>query len=563
MQTVAAFLVKYPELAVYLTIAAGYLIGRIRVGRISFGPVTGSLFAGLLIGQLADIPIAPMAKSILFVLFLFGIGYSVGPQFMQSLKRDGLKPMLLAVVVCVTGLLGATAMAKLLRLDPGYAAGLLSGALTESPAIGTATEAISHLPLPEAQRQLYASHVAVADAVCYLFGVIIVIVFLTEVAPRLMKIDLHAEALELERKYGIQRSRANLFSAWRRFEMRAYRLGADSPAAGAPVSAAEERGARHARLFVQRVRRGDEIIEADPTFVLQPGDVVAVSGPRDTLVSLLGDGPQEVEDQLLLDVPVATVDVLLTNRDLAGRTLEQLAQGEWTRSLYLRAITRGGEKLPLAPGITLERGDIVHLVGPETIIERAASRIGPIIAPTTDTDFVSLGLAIFLGGLVGVLVAVPIGDTRISLSSSVGVLLAGLAVGHLRTRFPLFGRIPDGAINLMTSLGLAAFVGMVGLHAGPIFFPALAEAGLGLLFGGMVVTATPMVVGLLFGRFVLRMNPVLLLGALAGSQTMTAGMAAVQARSGSPVAVLGYTPAYPLGHILLTTWGTVIVGLMA
>jgi putative transport protein len=169
---------------------------------------------------------------------------------------------------------------------------------------------------------------------------------------------------------------------------------------------------------VQRVRRGDEIIEADPTFVLQPGDVVAVSGPRDTLVSLLGDGPQEVEDQLLLDVPVATVDVLLTNRDLAGRTLEQLAQGEWTRSLYLRAITRGGEKLPLAPGITLERGDIVHLVGPETIIERAASRIGPIIAPTTDTDFVSLGLAIFLGGLVGVLVAVPIGDTRISLSSS-------------------------------------------------------------------------------------------------------------------------------------------------
>jgi putative transport protein len=115
----------------------------------------------------------------------------------------------------------------------------------------------------------------------------------------------------------------------------------------------------------------------------------------------------------------------------------------------------------------------------------------------------------------------------------------------------------------MTSLGLAAFVGMVGLHAGPIFFPALAEAGLGLLFGGMVVTATPMVVGLLFGRFVLRMNPVLLLGALAGSQTMTAGMAAVQARSGSPVAVLGYTPAYPLGHILLTTWGTVIVGLMA
>lgn len=562
MQAAGAFLVKYPELAVYLTIAIGYLIGKVKVAGISFGPVTGSLFAGLLIGQVADIPIAAMAKSMLFVLFLFGIGYSVGPQFMQALKRDGLRPVLLAVVVGVTGLLAATAVAKLLGLDPGYAGGLLSGALTESPAIGTATEAISHLPIPEAQRQLYASHVAVADAVCYLFGVIIVIVFLSEVAPRLMKVDLRVEAVELERKYGIQRTKQNQFSAWRRFELRAYRLRADSPVAGTQVSAAERR-VTDARLFVHRVRRGEEIIETAPDFVLQAGDVVAVSGPRATLVDLLGDGPQEVEDQLLLDVPVATADVLLTNKDLAGRTLAELAQGEWTRSLYLRAVTRGGEKLPLAPGITLERGDILHLVGPETIVTRAAGRIGPVIAPTTETDFVTLGLAIFLGGLVGVLLVVPVGDMRISLSSSVGVLLAGLAVGHLRTRYPLFGRIPDSAIGLMTSLGLAAFVGMVGLHAGPVFFPALAEAGVGLLFGGMLVTAAPMVVGLLFGRYVLRMNPVLLLGALAGSQTMTAGMAAVQARSGSPVAVLGYTPAYPVGHIILTTWGTVIVGLIA
>src|SRR3954452_9546739 len=220
MGAVQAFLIKYPELAVYLTIALGYLIGRINVGGISFGPVTGSLFAGLLIGQLAEIPIANMAKSLLFMLFLFGIGYSVGPQFMQSLKRDGLKPVLLAVVVGLTGLVAATVVAKVLGLDPGYAGGLLSGALTESPAIGTATEAISHLPLPEEQRQLYASHVAVADAVCYLFGVIIVILFLSDVATPLMKVDLRAEAGELERKSCIQRSKANLFSAWRKFELR-------------------------------------------------------------------------------------------------------------------------------------------------------------------------------------------------------------------------------------------------------------------------------------------------------------------------------------------------------
>jgi len=142
-------------------------------------------------------------------------------------------------------------------------------------------------------------------------------------------------------------------------------------------------------------------------------------------------------------------------------------------------------------------------------------------------------------------------------------LLAGLLVGHLRTRYPLYGRIPDGAIAFMTSLGLAAFVGLTGIHAGPIFLSALREAGFGLLLGGIVVTLAPQIIGLAFGHFALRMNPILLLGALTGAQTVTAGMAAVQERSGSPVAVLGYTPAYPIANILLTTWGTIMVAVMA
>src|SRR5262249_41014753 len=104
-----------------------------------------------------------------------------------------------------------------------------------------------------------------------------------------------------------------------------------------------------------------------------------------------------------------------------------------------------------------------------------------------------------------------------------------------------------------------AFVGLTGIDAGPIFLSALREAGLGLLFGGMVVTLLPQIVGLLFGHFALRMNPILLLGGLTGAQTVTAAMAAVQERSGGPVAVLGYTPADPIANILLTTWGTIIV----
>jgi putative transport protein len=297
--------------------------------------------------------------------------------------------------------------------------------------------------------------------------------------------------------------------------------------------------------------------------VLQAGDVVALSGPRGIIVELVGSRAEEVEDHDLLDVPVAVIDIVVMNPHLAGRSLADAAQQDWTRGIYVRGITRGGQEIPLAAGVVVERGDVVSVVGAQEAVAQAAKRIGAIVAPTTQTDFVVLGLAIFLGGLVGVLVTFPIGDMRISLSTSVGTLLAGLLVGHLRTRFPLFGRIPDGAVTLMTSLGLAAFVGMTGLHAGPVFLSALAEVGIGLLLGGMVVTLVPQIVGLYVGRYVLRMNPVLVLGAIAGAQTMTAALAAVQDRSGSPVAVLGYTPAVPVGHILLTTWGTIIVGVIA
>ncbi|MFG1245179.1 aspartate:alanine exchanger family transporter [Xanthobacter flavus] len=557
-----AFLERYPELAVYLAVAFGHLIGRLSIRGISLGAVTGSLFAGLLIGQIADVAVPGMAKSILFMLFLFGIGYSVGPQFLPSLRREGMKPVLLAVVVAVTGLVAATFIAKILDLDAGYAAGLLSGALTESPAIGTATEAISRLPLPEDQRALLTSHVAVADAVCYLFGVVFVVLFLSEIAPRLVKIDLREEAQALERSFGIESTRPNLFSAWRRIELRAFRLGDDAPSVGLTIAAAEKR-VPDARVFVLRIRRGADIIEATPDLLLLADDIVAVSGPRKTLVALLGNLAAEVEDQALLDVPVSLAQVRVTNRAAIGETLGDLANAEWARGLYLQKVTRGGQELPIAPRIVLDRGDILHLVGPDGVVQSAASNLGVVIGPVAETDFVTLGIGIFVGGMIGVLLTFPIAGMQLSLSSSVGVLLAGLAVGHLRTYYPLLGGIPDAGVQLMTSFGLAAFVGMVGLHAGPIFFTALADVGLGLVMGGAVVTAAPMIVGLIFGRFVLRMNPILLLGALAGAQTVTAAMAAVQSRSSSFVAVLGYTPAYPIGHVLLTAWGTVIVELMA
>lgn len=226
---------------------------------------------------------------------------------------------------------------------------------------------------------------------------------------------------------------------------------------------------------------------------------------------------------------------------------------------YLRQLSRGSQKIPIAAGVILQRGDVLGIVGTEPVVQRATNRIGGSLSARGGVDFVVMGLAIFLGGVFGVLAALEVGGVKISVGTSIGTLLAGLLVGHLRTQHPLFGRIPDGAVTFMTSLGLTAFVGLTGISAGPIFLSALREAGIWLLLGGAVVTLLPQAIGLLFGHFALRMNPILLLGALAGSQTVTAAMAAVQERSGSPVAVLGYAPAYAVANILLTIWGGIMV----
>jgi len=289
-----------------------------------------------------------MTKSFLFLLFLFGIGYSVGPQFVQSLKRDGLKPMLVAVVVCMAGLGASLLIAKVLRLDPGFAAGLMSGSLTQSAAMGTATDAINGLALPEAQRALLVAHVAVADAVCYLFGYAGVIIFCTTIAPVLLRIDLKAEALKLEQALGVTRAKTGLASAWRKFELRAYRLAEVSPLAGLTVAAAEARVPDH-RLFINRLRRGDRVLEAEPATTLEAGDVIALSGPREFIVEQIGPAAEEVEDRELLDVPITSADVLLMNSKLAGRTLGDASTDDWARGLFLRWVRRGNQEIPLRP----------------------------------------------------------------------------------------------------------------------------------------------------------------------------------------------------------------------
>jgi len=563
MTWLANALSRYPELAVFLVVGLGSWLGALKVYGIGLGPVTCSLLVGLGVGYFVDVPVAATAKQILFLLFLFSIGFSVGPRFFSTMKGDGLRWVALAVGMALVGLATATLVSRYLGLDAGFAGGLLSGALTQSAAMGTASEAIRALAIAPAEQDRLIAHVAVADALCYVFGTLGVILFCSQIGPRLLRIDPVAEALKVEKELGIDRSKPGVVSAWRPFEMRAYALPPEAKVVGQTVGTTEAL-IPEARLFIERIRRGATLIVPEPSTVLEAGDVVVASGRRSLLVDTLGKmTAPEVEDHELLDIPVANYDIYVTDKRVIGRSLQDIATSVGdVRGVFLRDIARGGVSIPVAPNTVVQRGDIVRVSGPESAVVRAHRYLGTVVMPADTTDLVVLGLCIVAGGLIGIGVVLPLGSLRIALGTSVGTLIVGLLAGYAHSRHPVFGRIPDAALSLMISLGLAAFVGMVGIGAGPHFLGALRDAGLQLFLGGIVVTTLPLLFGLYFGRYVLKLNPLLLLGGIAGAQTMTAGMAAVQERAGSMVPVLGYSGTVAIGHILLTTWGTIIVRLV-
>lgn len=554
---------KYPEMAVYLAIGLGYLIGAVKFRGAGIGSVTGSLLAGILVGNFFHVPVSDTAKSMLFLLFLFGIGYSVGPSFFRSIKGDGWRWAVLGLFVPFVGLMTAYIVARFLKLDLGFAAGLLSGSLTESPAIGTASEAIKALAMPDAQKQQLVSHIAVADAVCYIFGTAGLIWFCSSLGPKLLRVNLRDESKKIESDLGMKRTRLGVTPAWQPVAIRAYTIPLGAAVIGKTVHQAEH-SVQGTRIFAERIRRNGEVFEPAPATVLQAGDRVALLGRTDILVDLIGGRAPEVADPELLDIPVASFDIYVTEKRLVGKTLEEVGQtvGE-ARGVFLRGITRQSQAVPIGLNTIIERGDILKVTGTEPAVEGFAQIAGMVLNPVKESDLGTLGLAIFAGIFVGAIVTIPMGSLRINLGTSVGTLLAGLLVGWFGSVVPWFGRIPEGAILFMRSMGLAAFVAMIGLKAGPVFISSLKEVGYVLLLGGVVVTLMPLLTGLLFGRYVLKLNPVLLLGGLAGAQTMTAGLAAVQEKAESPVAVLGYSGTVAFGHIFLTTCGTLIILLLS
>lgn len=553
---VVSTLRQYPELAIFVALAIGFWIGPKKIAGFNLGNVTATLLAAVVIGQLGIAVPGPI-KSTFFMLFLFAVGYGVGPQFFAGLSRDGPKQVVFSVLVLALCLLVPLGCAKIAGLDMGYAAGLFAGSQTTSAAIGVATDQISRLGLPADQAKAYADAIPIAYAVSYIFGTIGSAILLAQVGPKMIGVDLAKACAEYEVEMGGVKGRdAGVFSAYRNVDVRAYRVDA-AVLTGKPVAELFP----GLRIFIERVRRGDRIFDADAATVLAPGDIVAISGPRPILVEQIESIVAEVDDRDLLDIPVEQADIFVRSRKYSGHTLSELADEPVTRGIYLRKIMRNLIEIPVLPETEVLRGDILTVQGSRTHVDALVKAVGFADRPVEATDLMVVAAGIVIGGLVGA-ISIPVAGIPLGLSTSGGALLAGLLLGYVRTIHPTFGSIPGPALWLLNTLGLNVFIAVVGLNAAPGFVAGLQQVGISLFLWGAVATTIPLLFAILLGHFVFKFHPAILFGICAGVRTTTAALGMIQETARSKVPALGYGLPYAVGQMLLTIFGLVIVLIM-
>lgn len=554
----------HPEIAIFLALSIGFFIGKLKIGKFSLGSVTGVLLVGVLIGQL-HISISANVKSTFFLMFLFAVGYGVGPQFFRGLRTGGLSQVLFSLIVCATCLASAYMAAKVCGFDVGFGAGLLSGACTISAVLGVATDSINHLAhITVDQKTAFLDHMPVAYAVTYLFGTAGSAWFLASIGPKLLRVNLAEECRKLEVEMGAGEAEPGVFSAYHAHVVRAYRVATGGGVVGKAVTEFESQFAPH-RVFVERIRQGGKVFDAIPEMIIGEGAVLAVAARREVMLKHESSFGTEVDDRQLLDFPVEVLDVVVNNRLVVGKTLQELANaqaGRRGRGVFMRKLMRAGVEMPFTPSTRVDRGDVLQLGGAKRDVERAIQGLGYVDRPTNTTDMVVMGLGIFLGAIIGA-ITIKIFNVPLSLSTSGGALIAGLVCGWLRFVHPTFGRIPAPALWVFNNVGLCAFIAVVGIVAGPGFVEGLKQQGFALFIAGVAVTLIPFLVGIFVGKYIFKMHPGILLGACAGARTTTAALGAIQEEARSKVPALGYTVTYAVGNTLLTIWGVVIVMLLS
>jgi len=545
---IVQFLRGQPVIVLFVLLGVGYLLGRIKVAGLAFGPVAGTLLIALVFGHFG-FRMAAGAQTVGFALYIFSVGYQAGPRFVEVLKAQGLQYLALALFVVGVGFVAAWASGALLQLPMGSNAGLLAGSLTSSPALAAAQDAVRSglvtLP-PAVTAETVLATISTSYAITYVIGTLGTVIIVS-MLPRIVGVDLAAEAHRLEK---------SVEETLEPLQARAYRVENEE---FCRASLEELRKSLWDGLAVVRVRRALEWLRPAPDDHLRIGDEIYAYGSARFFRGGIDRAGPEIRILSEMELSASQTHVVVARKGAVGKTLHDLDLAR-SYGLVVCDVKRDGLALPVTRDLVLQRGDVLTVVGPVRGIKALPETLGPVEPNPVETDMTTFVFGVALGGALGLL-SVTVSGISLTLGLAGGLLLVGILVGWLNSARPTVGRFPDAARWILMEVGLLIFIAGVGLNAGGTILVALRHTGLALILAAALVVLLPIVLGYVFGRKILRLDPVLLLGALAGAMTAGATLSAVTREAHSSVPALGYTGTFAFASVLMTLAGSLIMHL--
>jgi putative transport protein len=493
------------------------------------------------------------AKSLMYYLFMYGVGLRVGPSFFNSLKKDGLTFTIMAVICSVLGLALVVVLSRMFALPAGAVGGILAGSQTMSAAIGTAEMAVTQgaFKVPQGSTaDAISAMIALGYGISYIWGTV-GIILICKYLPKWWGVDARMAAKEYEEKFGVPNLDDVGLSGYRPAGLRAYRLE-NQKTAGKTIS---EFRRDYPQYRIVNIVRGEEALGASPDLTMQAGDVVALGGRLEDLTANMGLLGHEVPDSKALSIPIDQAEILVTDKGVVGKELKQFRHEDFAGQLQLIRMERGGMPYPLGAETKLQRFDVLSVAGLKGAVEKLAAVLGRVARPSTATDLLTLSVGMILGLLIGG-INIPVGDFSVGLGNAGGLLLSGIIVSSVVSRLRFFGSTPNAARNILEDLGLVTFVGIVGINAGASLLAQLTGAvALKIFIVGFIACTIPPFVTWAIGFHVFKVNPAVLMGGVAGARSHSGPCREAAKEIGSSVPWVGFPVGYAVSGVLLTVFG--------
>ena len=548
IHSIVHFMVSNQVFTLFICLAIGFLIGNYKIaGKFNIGATVGTLIVTLIVGQIGSFPRDEMLGTIFFGAFMFSVGYRIGPQLLVSLKLFGIRILIASIFWMVVAFLVGWSLFSAFKIGPGIAAGVISGALTQSATVASSLQTIGSLPVSQSVRATYEAQLPVAYALTYVFGTLGVIIFLRDLAPKILGISIAEQGPKMAEHYHFHAKNPN--PTWRR----TYRIADDSPLVGKTL---EEFNRRSNYRIIGLAAFHDGKMTDHLEYQLQAGNLLTVIG-------------YAVHFDRLMRVPGLTEVLTPTNapRERAFVLGKNFKPGE------LALLRQHGVFVNIQDPISgnqqlinqLRPGDVISLTGNTSRTKAILKKMGRWKAADTAMNYSLFSLGIGCASLLGI-IGLKLNSIPLQLGNGTAALIMGLILSSWIERHRDRKSIPVTVTSFLQSFGLTLFVGTVGLQSAQAFTSAIKSLGIGVLVIGAMISIMPHLLTLFFGRYVLKMEPLALIGAMTGSGTIAAAMDEISQKAGpegGAYYAAAFTPAFVVGNIGITLLGPIFVALLS